>query len=399
MRKHKIQTTRASKKRCFLLLAILSCIYLLNNLPSFGLNSSELYIYIIKPMIWCGAIGIVWFFPRIKSNGKLRLRGSLNWWTVYLSIFYIIAMFFGGFIYGFGKSPYDLSPSGIIKNFILVGSMVVGREFIRAYIVNNIPKKNFMLGISIFTLFMTFVNLPLERILSLNGGIDILQYLSECFLPELAKNVMATYLVYLGGQELSIIYVGIIEAFFWFSPILPDLQWIMKGLIGILCPAFSLMFLQYKYNKSVRIKTDKNNKNENPIGLILTSILCIGIVWFSLGVFPVHPDVIATGSMRPMIYPGDMVLIKRMDGNDVKKGDVIQFKRENIYIFHRIIDITMVNNEKRYVTKGDNNSVKDSELVSPDDVKGKVIYVIPKIGWPTLLFKDTSKVPKNKVEF
>lgn len=395
----KSNITIPSKKKCALLILILSCIYVLDNLSFLNLNSTELYIYIIKPIIWCSIIAIVWIFPRIRSKGKLRLRQSLIWWTIYLGFFYTICMVLGGIINGFGKSPYDLSPLGIIKNIILIGSMIVGREFVRSYFVNSISKKHFIIMIGIFTIFMTLINLPISRLYNLKTGIDIIQYLSEYLLPELSKNIFAVYLVYLGGPTLSIIYLFIIEGCFWVCPILPNLNWITKGLIGILCPTFSLMFLQYIYDKEAKTKAYKNHKSENPVGLIITSVFSIAIVWFALGVFPIQPNVIATGSMKPMINAGDMVLVKRIDGNTVKKGDVIQFKQDNIYIFHRIIDIKVEKNIKKYITKGDNNSVQDSELVNPKDIKGTVIYVIPKVGWPTLFFKDTKNVPKQKVEF
>lgn len=395
----KVNATSTSKKKCVLLISILSCIYLFDNFSYFNLNSNEIYIYIIKPMLWGSIVVAVWIFPRIRAKGKLKLRNSLIWWTTYIGIFYAICIFWGGIIDGFGKSPYDLSPLGIIKNIILIGSMIVGRELVRAYVVNSLPKRHFIIVIGLFTIFMTITNLPISRLYGLKAGIDIVQYLSECLIPELAKNVLAAYLVYLGGPVLSIIYLSIIEGVFWFSPVLPDLRWITKGLIGVLCPAFSLMFLQYIYDKEARVKVKRARKEENPVGLIITSIISIAIVWFSLGIFPIHPNVIATGSMKPMINPGDVVLIKNIDGNEAKIGQVVQFRRDNIYIFHRIIDIETEKDGKKYITKGDNNSVKDSELVSPEDIKGTVIYVVPKIGLPTLFFKDTKNVPKDKVEF
>lgn len=395
----KLNITIPSKKKCSLLILILSFIYLLDNLSFLSLNSNEVYIYIIKPIMWCSIIAIVWIFPRIRSKGKLKLRHSLIWWTIYLGFFYTICVLLGGIINGFGKSPYDFSPLGILKNLILMGSIIIGREFIRSYLVNSLSKKHFLVMVGIFTIFMTFINLPINKLYNLKTGIDIVQYLSEYLLPELSKNIFAVYLVYLGGPILSIIYFFIIEGCFWFCPILPDLNWITKGLIGILCPTFSLMFLQYIYDKEAKTTAYKKHKSENPIKLIITSIFSIAIVWFALGVFPIHPNVIATGSMNPMINPGDIVLVKKVDGNTVKKGEVIQFKRDNIYIFHRIIDIKVEKNNKKYVTKGDNNSVQDSELVTPEDVKGTVIYVIPKLGWPTLFLKDTKNVPKEKVEF
>jgi len=130
---------------------------------------------------------------------------------------------------------------------------------------------------------------------------------------------------------------------------------------------------------------------------MITSIVSIGIIWFSVGVFPIYPSVIATGSMEPMIKPGDVILIKKTD--DVKLNDVVQFKRDDILIAHRIIDIVEDDKGKSYRTKGDNNSAPDFELVKGEQIKGKVVKVVPKIGWPTLLVKSKKDVPLEKVEF
>src|SRR5690606_35356850 len=119
--------------------------------------------------------------------------------------------------------------------------------------------------------------------------------------------------------------------------------------------------------------------------------------WFTVGVFPIYPSVIATGSMEPMISPGDIILVKKivnMDGiNALKEGDVIQFKRGEILISHRIVDV--IENDKeglQFRTKGDNNSTVDTNLVRPQDIKGKVEYTIPKIGWLTLFIKSNQNI-------
>ena len=156
-------------------------------------------------------------------------------------------------------------------------------------------------------------------------------------------------------------------------------------------------------NESRQIKVREKDE-ENPLGWMITSILSILIIWFSVGVFPIYPSVIATGSMEPMIKPGDVILVRKtvdMEGiNNLKVGDVIQFKRDNILISHRIIDI--INDEKEglsFRTKGDNNSGADTELVKPQDIRGIIVYNVPKIGWPTLLIKSNKDIPLDDIVF
>ena len=66
--------------------------------------------------------------------------------------------------------------------------------------------------------------------------------------------------------------------------------------------------------------------------------------------------------------------------NEFKKGDIITFKQDNKVISHRIVQIINKKDSKVFITKGDNNKIEDDEFVNPDQIYGKVIFSIPKIG-------------------
>jgi len=398
--REKVLPTRASKTRCFLLIGLLIFLYVFENSSITTLIDSWILNYIIKPGLWIGLAYLVWIFPKIRAKGLLKLKGTLCWWAFYFGVIYIVVSFIAGVIDGLGKSPYSHSPIGIITNVLLVGSVLVGREFVRSYLVNSITKKENFLIFTLIALFMTIISISFNKYTNIDGNIELVELIAEYFAPEFSLNLFASYLVFLGGPLLSIIYLGIIQGFHWFSPILPDLQWITKALIGVLCPIFCLMFLQNIYMKESKKIKRKDKDEENPISWVVTCIVSIGIIWFSVGVFPVYPSVIATGSMEPMIKPGDVILIKKIDGNTVKIGDVIQFKRGSILISHRVIDIIEDEEKgKSYKTKGDNNSGPDVQLVKPEEIKGEIKYVVPKIGWPTLLLKSKKDAPLEEVEF
>ncbi len=231
----------------------------------------------------------------------------------------------------------------------------------------------------------------------------LVKYLAEFLAPDFAKNLFATYLAFLGGTLSSIIYLGLIDAFHWFSPILPDLKWITTALTGVLVPVFSLSLMQMFYLSEAKLLKLSDKEQEGPFGWMLTSIFSIAIVWFAVGVFPVYPSVIATGSMEPMIKPGDVILVDKATSIEeiysLREGDVIQFSRDAILISHRIIEIVEEEGVKLFYTKGDNNSAPDFAPVRPEQVKGKIIKVVPKIGWPTLLIKSNREIDINEIVF
>ena len=98
--------------------------------------------------------------------------------------------------------------------------------------------------------------------------------------------------------------------------------------------------------------------------------------------------VVLTGSMLPEIQVYDVVVTKKIDPSSLKVGDVITFASAdtrflNTIITHRIIKKEYDNKTKSYSfqTQGDNNNVADSALVPQNNIYGKVILKIPKLGY------------------
>lgn len=400
----KYSPTRISSKRITLLIILLLSIYFLENSRITNYVDSYIFSYVITPLLWVIVAIIVYKIPHMKTMGKLKHRSSLKFWTIYFGIIYVVITLLAGLIDGLGESPYSHTLKGILMNIAFVGSALVGREFIRSYLVNSFAKKESYFIFVLISLFMTITKFSINKYLSIVSLKELVQFLAEFMIPEFSHNFFATYLVFLCGPILSIIYLGIIEGFQWLSPILPDLTWITTALIGIVCPIFFQMTMQSIYLNTTKQIKKRDQNDESPVGWLFTSVISIGIIWFAVGVFPIYPSVIATGSMEPMIKPGDIILVKKimdMDGiNALREGDVIQFKRDSILISHRIIEVVDDDKEGiRFRTKGDNNSAVDSNLVEAQDVKGIIEYTIPKIGWPTLLIKSDKEIDLDDIVF
>ena len=89
---------------------------------------------------------------------------------------------------------------------------------------------------------------------------------------------------------------------------------------------------------------------------------------------------IISESMEPTFYKDDLVVVKKSSEKELKVGDIITFKQEDRIISHRIDRITKDKGEIKFITKGDNNEVRDKELVEIQDVYGKVLFSIKKVG-------------------
>ncbi len=95
--------------------------------------------------------------------------------------------------------------------------------------------------------------------------------------------------------------------------------------------------------------------------------------------------IIVSQSMTPAIKVNDAIIIKRLEEKDLKVGDVVTYFSENpeyygIMITHRILEKNEMNGKYSFVMKGDYNISQDPLTVSEEQVYGKVIMRIPKIG-------------------
>ncbi len=89
---------------------------------------------------------------------------------------------------------------------------------------------------------------------------------------------------------------------------------------------------------------------------------------------------------------GDLLFIEGVNPlMDVKVGDVIVFDvpTQSIPIVHRVFAINNSDGEIYFTTKGDNNSsvLPFESYIKPAQVRGKVVFVIPKIGYLSLLWQ------------
>ncbi len=124
------------------------------------------------------------------------------------------------------------------------------------------------------------------------------------------------------------------------------------------------------------------------------AIIIIGIILAQ------HMNVVVSGSMEPVFYRGDVVVIEKTDflgineinPDNLKVGDIVIYHATWFPepVIHRIVATGTINGTPYYVTKGDNNPVQDPAPVYHNQVIAKVAtigntpIVIPKVGYITI---------------
>ncbi len=346
--------------------------------------------YVVQPVLWGLLAWTVLVLPKYRPVAKLRVRSAIIQLALMIGFFQVLFYVIGGLFSSFGKSPYSFTPTGILTNLIFVGSMLVGMELSRAWLINHLGKRNTFLALAFVGLLYTLLSIPLARITGLRPELETITFLNSTFLPLLAENLLASLLALLAGPLAAIAYRGMLQGFWWFSPILPDLSWAFKGLIGTAMPIVGLVVVNSFYSaKAGRGQPKRQTKEGFPVGWIITSIIAVVIIWFSVGLFPFHPSLVASGSMSPVMEAGDVVIIAKLPADVIKEGDIIQFrKEEKITVMHRVIEIQETEGAKLFITKGDANDKPDKDPVIPANVIGKLVLTIPKIGWASIVVKS-----------
>lgn len=348
------------------------------------------YVSCIYVLLWLSLCFYIYFQPRVRFASKLKLRPFLFLWVFLTAVLYIITFFTAGAAFGtMGRSPFSLAPLVLLQNLIVFVSVPVMMEWVRNYVINGAPRKRQFLFALVISLLYTLLSINLMKIAMLHSLQDVVSFAGGDLLPALVLNAFLCYVVYLGGAPMGMIYQAITLTPIYLLPVLPDLNWLAKGLIGTLFPLFSLYVLREVYRKRTGEAKERETKKENPFGWIATLVVSMVLVWFIAGLFPVYPVTIMSGSMEPLVYPGDVVMIQREAADKMKVGDIVQYwsTANNIYIIHRVIATDVVNGETAYITKGDNNSMRDIDPVKAEQIRGKVIATVPKLGYLTYLVR------------
>jgi signal peptidase I len=100
--------------------------------------------------------------------------------------------------------------------------------------------------------------------------------------------------------------------------------------------------------------------------------------------FGLHPLTVLTGSMRPGIQPGDMVVDEPIHGSQIRVGDIVTFRdpTQNRTITHRVRQVDIFDGQAHVITRGDANDTVEKWQIPITGQVGRVVYQVPKVGYP-----------------
>ena len=309
--------------------------------------------------------------------------------TVFIiSIIYFIIYYILGVIIGYSYNVYSTSFIGILRNIIVIVVPLLFREEVRSRFL-FLNKKKF--GIFFITLLFIVLELFSSTFFTYSNNEELFINFFSVFLPIVLENILLTYLAYIGIRSTVYAYFIPMLISRYFIPITLDVDWFFALLFQLVLVVviFYVSFNEYLW-KEKRIYSYKTNKT-NSVVYLFGVVLIVSFGLFVAGVFKYRPVAILTYSMEPIFTRGDAVIVEKLDDdekNKLKKGDIIQYQVDKTVVVHRIIKVKKEDNKKVYILKGDNNNAKDPKPVYMEQIMGKVLFSIPKVGYPSVWLSE-----------
>ncbi len=343
-----------------------------------------IYLYIINPVVWL-MLAIFLYLILGKNIENKKLQKPIIQYTVIASLAFILIYMLSGLVVSFGKNPYSATLKGLIHNIWITGTVLIAKEYVRYKLINNVYDKDKSKIAILISVVYIIIDFEFTRFIGRNFTMfGLVEYIIQTVLPNIAKNMVFSYMAIYSNYVSAMLYQILTNLYFWVSPILPNSPWIMTAIIDITIPVILFLYIQFVKNKLNIFRSRENIINSNPKNIIPLAILVILAIWFAIGIFPIKPVSIATGSMEKELCVGDIAIIKECKPNDVNVGDIIEYKIKGYSIIHRIIEKKQRNGKYYFITKGDNNGAPDVNEVKEEQLVGKVIFKIKYLGYPAI---------------
>ncbi len=288
-------------------------------------------------------------------------------------------------VFGAGINAVTLDPLSAVVGFLSYIPLAFGIEAGRVYIIrkggNNAAT---VIGSAII---MTLAVIPYPRLAQLAGPSAIAwSYLARSLLPAFVNNLVLSELAAWWGFRASASYSILLGGIYSLSPVVPNTPWFAVAVFSVTIAVIQVFSIipsnpYEEVRKEAEVRR-KRSRRDSLIDKVVTAgaiaVLALAIVGFAMGY---RAMVVVSGSMEPGIQVGDIV-VSAPTNDDVGIGDIVAYASPQGIVVHRVIAEDMKDGKPVYKTKGDANDAPDPWVVPKDSIMGKVVTVVPYLGYP-----------------
>lgn len=349
------------------------------------------YNLFINPICWIGMFSYCAFF--LNNSENIRKSRSVVFSVLYITVLYLMIYFTTGLFVGYARNPFSIQPLALLQNIWSFVIILFFQEYVRSSIIKNSHKNKVMFIIT--AILFALVEINISSINNTASNAEIFKYIFQIIIPVLAKSILFTYLVSIGGYKASLAFKIPTTLMTITLPILPNYDWFLAGINELLITVIMYLYVSYNYSLADRRISRRQIKKENPISTIPYFIALVLMIGFVAGFFHYQPVAIVSNSMYPLYQRGDVVIVEHINEENLKRleiGYIIEYILDGKAITHRIVEIsTDQNGQTIYITQGDNNNVRDPKPVYENQILGIIKCHIPKIGYPSVWVSELLK--------
>ena len=373
-------------KKTIIIYTILSLYILIN---SFAISDvTKYYSLYINPIFWI-ILTIITIIMFGKYNIRHRNLKDKIQIILIVMLTYILLYFLSGLVFNFNKNIYSTKFVGILKNLWSFGLIIFFKEYIREKLLHNSGKR--MIYPVLITLLFILTDIEIFSIDYYMESSEIFfKHFFSIIFPIISLNIVATYLVYVGGWKASVVFRLPLVLIKLLVPIQPSLDWFMLGLFEGILPVAVYLVINRFHLERLNKESRKEIKKTNPVYRIILLGVLVLFGFFVGGIFKIKPVAVMSGSMEPIFYRGDIVVVEKVEENfqKLKLYDIIEYRLNDRIVLHRIVKIEEKDGELVYITKGDNNELEDPDPVETSQIIGKIKFVVKYVGYPSVLLNE-----------
>lgn len=359
---------------------LLIIIFILTFFNLFLPSTHQVEIFSIFLFVYTIALVKIIKYRRIDNPNKNRSIVLM----IGLSIIYILILYLIGIFTGFYKNPNKFSYTKLYNTILPYTIIVVCSEIIRQIFIKKDNKKINVCTTIILILVEIAVYINRYNVWNLDNALILIGYVT---FPAISINIMCNYMVKRYGIIPNILYRIITYIYMYIFSVLPDIYIFFQSVYRIVYPYIIYIFIDEFFERRKFRKVSKKEKI-NLISILISMIIIVLIVMLISCKFKYGILVVGSSSMTGTIDKGDAILFERYDDQQLKKGQIIVFTKDNIKTIHCIDGIQIKNNQTIYYTKGTNNQQRDEGYRTDEDILGVVKFKIIDIGWPTIWLND-----------
>ncbi|MCL2201419.1 MAG: signal peptidase I, partial [Oscillospiraceae bacterium] len=302
------------------------------------------------------------------------------------------------FLSGAGRNLMTANSAIVAHNLWETGSIVILGELIRFKLIKSAGQQNRVYIIAVLTVVLAYGHMNAVRML-IDGNVIVWAVFFEAIFRPLVISAVLSYFAVEGTFKSVILVSFVYKMTPYVVPVLPDISQLVWALIT--CGTLFVTAVIYRFvtnekrrNMKIREKRMLKYAKKPILSNAVTVVVVAVIIAFFVGMFPVYPVVILTGSMADTAPRGSLVFVERVPPGEafirVGEGEVIHFlNHTGVPYVHRVVDFRWdADGNREYVTRGDASDAADPFPVPQYDVLGIVRAQLPFFGYPYIFVRS-----------